>query len=111
MPAAWPEDRDKELVTYINLKLAALGQPTSQSTADPYLLEIARPLLRNHYQKDCLLKDRLCPADTRIQSFLDSYLADVCPGGATRLPSHTLILDREGLARAMSLPPRMVSFT
>ena len=31
-----------EIVRYINLKLAALGQPTSRSTADPSFLEIAR---------------------------------------------------------------------
>ncbi|HWB83032.1 MAG TPA: hypothetical protein VG675_02750 [Bryobacteraceae bacterium] len=89
---------------YINLKLAALGQPVSQSTADPHFLEIAGPLLRNYYQKDRLLGDCLCPADTRIQAYLDSCLRDVCPQGAARLPSNTFVLDRPGLARAMSLP-------
>jgi hypothetical protein len=52
-----------------------------------------------------LLGDRLCPADTRIQQFLDAYLKDVCPGGAARLPSNSFLLDRPGLARVMSLPP------
>jgi hypothetical protein len=95
---------------YINLKLAALGQPTSHSTADPAFLEIAGPLLRNYYQKDQLLGDRLCPADARIQAFLDSYLSEVCPDGAPRLPSNTFALDRPGLAREMSLPPDSASF-
>ena len=63
---------DAELIRYINLKLAALGQPTSQSTADPEFLEIAGPLLRNYHQKNQLLGGRLCPADARIQAFLDS---------------------------------------
>src|SRR5580658_1163403 len=94
-----------ELLRYINLKLVALGQPSSRSTTDPYFLEIARPLLRNYYQKDQLLGDRLCPADTRIQQFLDAYLKDVSPGGAARLPSNSFVLDRPGLARVMSLPP------
>ena len=94
-----------EVVRYINLKLAALGQPTSRSTADPSFLEIAGPLLRNYYQKDQLLGNRLCPADTRIQAFLDDYLAQECPGGAARLPANSFVLDRPGLARAMSLPP------
>jgi hypothetical protein len=94
-----------ELLRYINLKLVALGQPSSRSTTDPYFLEIARPLLRNYYQKDQLLGDRLCPADTRIQHFLDAYLKDVSPGGAARLPSNSFVLDRPGLARVMSLPP------
>ena len=100
-----------ELLRYINLKLVALGQPSSQSTSDPYFLEIAGPLLRNYYQKDQLLGGRLCPADTRIQNFLDSYLDDVCPAGAARLPSNSFVLDRPGLARVMSLPPGADDFT
>src|SRR6266542_6325453 len=96
-----PKPHDEELVRYINLKLAALGQPTSRSTADPYFLEIAGPLLRNYYQKDQLLGDRLCPADARIQDFLDAYLSEVAPGGAPRLPVRTFAMDRPGLARVM----------
>ncbi len=67
-------------------------------------MEIARPLLRNYHQKSLMLGDHLCPVDQRIQSFLDRYLADVCPSGAARLPSSTFLLDRAGLARVMSLP-------
>jgi phosphoenolpyruvate carboxykinase (diphosphate) len=94
---------DQELLRYINLKLAAIGQPTSQSTAEPEFLKIAAPLLRNYYQKDRLLGDRLCPVDGRIQAFLDEFLIGV--GGAPRLPSRTLVLDRPGLPRLLSLPP------
>jgi hypothetical protein len=61
--------------------------------------------LRNYYQKDQLLGYRLCPADSRIQAFLDAYLSDVMPDGAPRLPGNTFVLDRPGLARVMSLPP------
>ena len=95
--------QDGELVRYINLTLAALGQPTSRITADPDFLDIAGPLLRNYYQKGQLLGDRLCPADARIQAFLDRYLQNA--GGAPRLPAKTFVLDRPGMARAMSLPP------
>ena len=56
-----PANRSPELIRYINLKLAALGQPTSRSTADPEFLEIAGPLLRNYHQKDQLLGNRLLP--------------------------------------------------
>lgn len=93
-------ERDAELIRYINLKLAALGQPVSEATVDPHFLEIAGPLLRNHYQKDRLLSGRLCPVDARIQEFLNRYLGD----GAPRLPGHTLVLDRPGLGRVTSLP-------
>ena len=92
---------NNELYRYINLKLAALGQPTSSATADPEFLELARPLLRNYHQKDQLLGGRLCPADLRIQEFLDAYLGEPAP----RLPAGGFTLDRPGLARAMSLPP------
>ncbi len=91
---------DAELIEYINLKLAALGQPASQTG-------IAAPLLRNYYQKNHLLGDRLCPVDARVQAFLDSYL----DGCAPRLPSHTLVLDMPGLARVMSLPAGEDSLT
>ena len=104
-----PAQRD-ELVRYINLKLVALGRPYSRSTADRHALEMAGPLLRNYHQKDQLLGNRLCPADTRIQEFLDSYLQDVCPGGAPRLPANSFVLDRPRLARVMSLPPGASSF-
>ena len=94
----------EELIRYINLKLVALGQPTSHSTADPYFLEIAGPLLRNYYQKGELLGDRLCPVDARIQAFLNSYL-DGVEGGVAHLPAKTFVLDRPHLARVLSLPP------
>jgi hypothetical protein len=110
VPTSTPRD-SADLTRYLNLKLAALGQPISQSTAEPQFLDIARPLLRNYENKDRLLRDRLCPADARIQSFLDGYLADVCDEPVPRLPTRTLVLDREGLARVMSLPPHASSFS
>ncbi len=58
-----------------------------------------------------MLGKYLCPADARIQAFLNSYLKTVCPGGAPRLPGNTFILDRPGLARLMSLPPGEDTFT
>jgi phosphoenolpyruvate carboxykinase (diphosphate) len=100
-----------ELARYLDLKLAALGQPTARTAADPLLLETVGPLLRSHHQKDLMLGQYLCPADMRIQSFLDSYLRDVCPAGAPHLPGDTFILDRPGLARLMSLPPGEDTFS
>jgi len=83
-----------------------MGQPTSRSTADPYSLEVAMPLLRNHYQKDLLLGDMLCPADARIQAFLDNQLAATCVAGVPRLPSSRSSWTGPGVARVMSLPAR-----
>ncbi|MGC4094881.1 MAG: hypothetical protein QM756_44580 [Polyangiaceae bacterium] len=94
----------RELTLYIDLKLAALGEPGAAATSDSSLVELAAPLLRNHFEKDLLLGWPLCPADTRIQHFLDSYLSVECPNGAPRLPRQTLVLDRAGIGRVLSLP-------
>ena len=73
---------EAEVVRYIDLKLAALGHPTSRHT-DSDFLEIARPLLRNYHQKDLMLGNLLCPADRRIQTFLDD-LFERCVSAAAR---------------------------
>ncbi|MDF3065161.1 MAG: hypothetical protein K0R38_762 [Polyangiaceae bacterium] len=93
-----------ELNRYVNLKLAALGVPTSAEVGDGEFLEVTRPLLRNHFEKDELLGWPLCPVDRRIQSYLESYLNDVSPDGVPQLPRRTLVLDRQGLGRLLSLP-------
>ena len=100
-----------ELVQYLHLKLAALGQSSGKGLADAPFLQIASPLLRSHYQKERLLGKYLCPADTRVQSFLDETLRDCCPEGAPRLPASTFVLDRPGLARTLSLPLDAHSFS
>src|ERR1700693_2910550 len=86
-----------DLIWYLNLKVAALGQPTGEGTAEPGFLQIAQPLLRSYETRDRLLRDHLCPADARIQTFLNGYLNGV--PGAARLPARTMVLDRPGLAR------------
>jgi len=47
--------------------------------------------------------DVLPPVDQRIQAFLDAYLSGL-EVSVPRLPSRTLVLDRAGLARELSLP-------
>jgi hypothetical protein len=94
-----------ELDRYIHLKLAAIGEATNIATFDDDFMRLTWPMLQNHYQKDELLGWPLCPADARIQAYLDDVLGDVCPSGVPRLPGRTLVLDRAGLARELSLPP------
>src|ERR1035438_802850 len=100
----------RELDQYINLKLAALGEPGVEVAGDRDFMQLAGPLLRNFHQKDQLLKDRLCPVDARIQDFLDAYLSVECEGKAPRLPRRTMVMDRAGMARALSFPPTAQSF-
>ena len=101
-------DKNK-LIQYINLKLAALNQPICGKSDD--LIEIARPLLRNHQEKNRLLYQHLCPVDRRIQNFLDDYLKDVPNREKARLPAQTFTLDFYGLARMISLPVTADVFT
>ncbi len=60
-------------------------------------------LLQRQHETDRLLADYLCPADQRIQVFLNDYLKET--GLAVKLPGRTFVLDRYGLARVLSLPP------
>jgi len=102
---------NEELARYINLKLAALGQPLCHHTADLEFLQTAGPLLRRLHQKEKLLGSRLSPVDARVQAFLDAYLSDVCPNGAARIPAIAFNLDRPGMGRAVSLPANGDSFS
>ncbi len=110
LDSADAQPQDDKVVQYINLKLAALGYPVFGNKGDTEFLEIAKPLLNNHREKNRLLSNYLCPADKRIQDFLDDYLKDVATKTPARLPGNSLILDRHGLARMMSLPPDRDSF-
>lgn len=95
------------LQLYINLKLSSSGQAASLAGDRDEFLAIADDLLKSYREKSRLLSDYLCPPDRRIQDFLDAYLADCATDGGmpiARLPENTLILDRPGMARELSLP-------
>ncbi|MDF2439408.1 MAG: hypothetical protein JWN98_392 [Abditibacteriota bacterium] len=92
-----------QLIQYINLKLASQGCPTVGGEDDSTLSAMAAALLAHHRETERLLIDYLCPADQRIQDYLNDYLSD--SGVSVKLPSRTFVLDRHGLARALSLPP------
>ena len=99
------EDEARESIQlYINLKLAASGQPVCQDGKDAGFLTVAEDLLKSYREKSRLLSGYLCPPDRRIQDFLDAYLTDAAPDGVPRLPENTLNLDRAGMARELSLP-------
>lgn len=95
--------QDRFLMEYVNLRLAAIGLPHFDKEDYPFM-RLTRPLLKSYQQKVELLSNHLCPADQRIQDFIDSYL-DGCGVDAPRLPNNTLCLDRHGMSRILSLPP------
>lgn len=94
----------EQLIGYINMKLAALGWPVYHERGTENLT-MAQDLIRNFREKNRLLDEYLPPADQRIQNWLDGFLADLKLDQVPRLPSNTLVLDRYGLSRELSLPP------
>jgi hypothetical protein len=73
-------DQEAREIQYINLKLAAGGRRHTGEFR-VICLEVAWPLLQNHQEKSRLLAGHLCPADRRIQNFLDAYLRRIAGGG------------------------------
>ncbi len=101
-----PKEQRERLQLYINLKLASTGQPVSHAGDDKFM-SIASDLLKSYREKNRQLHNYQCPADKRIQKFLNKYFAD-CAVNATdeipKLPSDTLVLDRYGVSRELSIP-------
>jgi len=98
-----PGQRER-IIRYINLKLASMGLPYSNST-DVMDIDIAHDLIENYKEKNRLLSTYLCPVDKRIQDFINRYLSDLKPEDIVELPTDALILDRYGLSRELSVPP------
>jgi len=102
-----PEDPAAEqakIHLYINLKLASSGQPTCLPGEAKHFFDISSDLLRSFREKNRLLLTYQCPADRRIQNFLDRYLGDSSLPQVPTLPSQTFVLDRHGVARELSVP-------
>lgn len=102
-------ESEQQQLLYINLRLRYLGCPTFPLKSDAGLDEMMANLVALSREKDRLLAHHLCPVDQRIQNFLYEYLE----GGPLipRLPGKTFVLDRYGLARALSIPPDRDEFT
>ncbi len=99
------EEEKKRLQLYINLKLHSSGLPACEAhDCDNDFFSIADDLLQSYREKSRLLSRYLCPVDQRVQDFLDDFLADSGSERQPVLPSNTLILDRHGVARELSLP-------
>lgn len=103
-----PSSSSSALISYIKLKLSLLGFPPAADSDGGEFSEIALSLVAQYREKERLLATHVCPVDQRIQTFLYDYLQDV---PVTRLPSRTLVLDRPGMARELSLPLDRDEFT
>ncbi len=109
------KSKKKDYIRYINLQLAAMGQPIynektkkdKQSSVD--FMDISESLIKSYRAKSRLLSEHLCPIDQRIQDFINEYLADTNEDIA-QIPTSTFTLDKAGIARELSLPPNKNKF-
>ncbi|CAI8328709.1 MAG: PPi-type phosphoenolpyruvate carboxykinase [Opitutia bacterium UBA7350] len=92
------------LLDYVNLKLSSIGQPTYGALSESKFYDLNHSLLASYQEKARLLADYLPPCDQRIQNFLLEYFSDLDSEEIPQLPGQTLILDRHGVARTLSLP-------
>lgn len=102
-PRSYDDERHRNRL-YINLKLASSGQPVHDCSESREFIAVSRDLLESYREKSRLLFDHLCPVDRRLQDFIEAYLDDCELDEIPRLPSNTFVLDREGIAREVSLP-------
>ncbi|GMQ89524.1 MAG: hypothetical protein BMS9Abin09_1020 [Gammaproteobacteria bacterium] len=98
------EEERAKLQLYINLKLASSGQPTCVSDEAAGFFGISSDLLKSYREKNRLLSDYHCWVDQRIQDFLIRYFDDLDLDKTATLPTQSLVLDRHGVARELSLP-------
>lgn len=88
---------------YIVMKLLANGLPVPAGQEDADRLGPFR-LLSTYHHRLKRLDSLHCPADARIENFLRRYFDRVRGCSSLNLPDLTLILDRHGIARELSLP-------
>lgn len=107
----------RDIIQFINLQLASLGQPTfkdkpesSEKFLDSKFEELTSELIKSIREKSRILANHHSPVDSRIQNFLNDYLKDVSFNKPITLPNNTLILSKKGQAREASLPPNGNSF-
>ena len=111
LPTPYTGESDAQFIAYLNLKLREIGQPglATPSSETEGLAPLVDHFLALSREKDRALARHLCPVDQRLQNFLYDHLetgtSDGGDGEVPRLPSTTLVLDRPGLARVLSLSP------
>ncbi|TVQ15449.1 MAG: hypothetical protein EA361_05700 [Bacteroidetes bacterium] len=106
--------RRRDVIRYINMKLASMGQPIFEGQlhtqedgmTEQEFVNLAESLLNNYKEKMRLLSNEVInPVDKRIQNFINNYLSDVEFDKTLRIPFDSFVLDKPGIGREVSLPP------
>ncbi len=104
------EKNNEHLQELAKLKLWFRGRDAEGDPGEHPMLALAQPLLANFQEKNRLLADHLCPADQRIQNFINRYLEPL-NSQIPKLPTNVLQLEHHGIARTLSLPQNANSHT
>ena len=96
-------DKRQIALQHICLQMASLGH-RCQMSSDRGYLAVADSLLKNYSAQRQLLADYRCPADQRIQNFLNTYFKRNGVDVEIKLPGETFNLNEPGIARELSLP-------
>lgn len=101
---------EKSLIEYLNLKLRSRSLPIFGNESDFPFLQMGSSLLKSVQEKNRLLKEHLSPVDQRIQKYLEDLFAPLGLEKRIWVPSESLVLERHGMARALSLAPDQDTF-
>lgn len=96
-------DKRQIALQHICLQLASLGHRCQLSSEHGYLA-VADSLLKNYSAQRQILAEYRCPADQRIQDFLNNYFKRNGVEVEIKLPGETFNLNEKGIARELSLP-------
>ncbi|MEW4528644.1 hypothetical protein [Maioricimonas sp. JC845] len=100
----------RELLRYINLKLAANGAAIEDSAEGAELVGLASGLLKSFRERSRRLRGQRPPIDVRVEQFLNDHFSDLNLEEPLQVPAPSVVLDRHGLARELSLPSNGDSF-
>ena len=98
------ETERERTIRYIVLKLIAMGLPHPETPLTAKQSIDAERLLGSYHQRLKRLDEVRSPIDARIEAFLGNHFAGLNLAEPLRLPDSTVILDRHGIARELSLP-------
>lgn len=98
-----PENNRRDRLRRVCLQLASMGHNCSLGL-DQGILQTAEGLLKSYAAQRQLLAEYRCPADQRIQNFINDYLKRHDIEANFKLPGHVFNLVEAGIARELSLP-------
>lgn len=92
----------RKLRDYLHMQMAVAGLRVPSETGRVEMW--SGNLLANLQEKNRLLGQYRPPVDQRLETFLQSHFGDAPLDEPLRLPYPSLVLDRHGMARLLSLP-------